>query len=121
MNLFVEIPQQLMKHSLLVIFICVIVDLNGMHDEQVPDDGDDQLGAPVATAEKKYFIFLLVAFFSLIIILMQSTFEETSKRSSSILVSAKITFTKCFFEGSQRLCFLPHSHQRWLLTFGPLK
>ena len=91
-----------------------------MHDEQVPDDGDDQLGAPVAAAEKVFY-FSLQAFFSLIIILTQSTFEKTGKSSSSILVSAKITFTKCFFEGFQRLCFLPHSHQRWLLTFGPLK
>ena len=92
-----------------------------MHDEQVPDDGDDQLGAPVAAAEKSISFFSLGILFSLIIILTQSTFEKTGKSSSSILVSAKITFTKFFFEGSQRLCFLPHSHQRWLLTFGPLK
>ena len=28
-----------------------------MHDEQVPDDGDDQLGAPVAAAEKSILFF----------------------------------------------------------------
>ena len=43
-----------MKHSLLVGWV---VDLNGMHDEQVPDDGDDQLRAPVAAAEKSILSF----------------------------------------------------------------
>ena len=55
----VQIPHELVKHSLLV----TVVDLNGMYDEQVPDDRDDQLGAPVAAAEKKYFIFIILFFY----------------------------------------------------------
>ena len=43
-----------MKHSL---FVGWVVDLNGMHDEQVPDDGDDQLGAPVAAAKEIILFF----------------------------------------------------------------
>ena len=53
-----SVPQELMKHSLLVIVGWVVVDLNGMHDEQVPDDRDDQLGAPVAAAENSFYFSL---------------------------------------------------------------
>ena len=37
-----------------------------MHDEQVPDDGDDQLGAPVAAAKESilFFLFIIVSFSS---------------------------------------------------------
>ena len=42
-----------------------------MHDEQVPDDGDDQLGAPVAAAEKR------VLFLSVIIILLFDYYAYT--------------------------------------------
>ena len=42
-----------------------------MHDEQVPDDGDDQLGAPVAAAIESILFFLFIIVFHL----TQSTFE----------------------------------------------
>ena len=40
------------------------MNLNGIHDEQVPDDRDDQLGAPVAATEKSILLFSLIIIFS---------------------------------------------------------
>ena len=44
-----QIPQQLEKYFVLVVVVGeAVVDLDGVHHEEVADEGDDELGAPVA-------------------------------------------------------------------------
>ena len=61
-----------------------------MYDEEVADDGDNQLGHPIAAAEERT-LFHLICFLQFVCLfcLTQNTFEMTGKSSSRILVLAK--------------------------------
>ena len=44
-----RIPEKLEKYFVLVVVVGeAVVDLDGVHHEEVADEGDDELGAPVA-------------------------------------------------------------------------